>query len=79
MPKKQTTLLVIHFFQIDLVIFVHRLKDKRFTVYEDERDANVTYVSICGLQSQSNNGKMKAEQSSQITDKSYETHNSHDE
>jgi len=48
-------------------------------VYEDERDANVTYVSTYGLQSQSNNGKMKAKQSSQITDKSHDTHKSNDE
>ena len=49
------------------------LEDARFTVYEDEGDANVN-VSICGLQSQPNKGKM-----SQITDKSHETHNSHGE
>ena len=31
------------------------LEDARFTVYEDEREMIVTYVSTCGLQRQSNN------------------------
>ena len=30
------------------------LEDARFTVYEDEREVNIAYVSTCGLQRQSN-------------------------
>jgi len=48
-------------------------------LWKDKGDANVTYVSTCGLQSQSNKGNMKAKQSSQNTDKSHESDNSHDE
>ena len=36
------------------------LEDARYTVYGDEREMIVTYVSTCGLQSQSNKGKLSS-------------------
>jgi len=36
------------------------LEDARYTVYEDEREMIVTYVSTCRLQSQSNKGKLSS-------------------
>jgi len=36
------------------------LEDARFTVYEEDREEKVTYVSTCGLQKQSNKGKQSS-------------------
>ena len=36
------------------------LEDARFTVYEDERETIATFVSVYGLQGQSNKGKLSS-------------------
>jgi len=38
----------------------YNLEDARFTVYEDEREGIITYVSTSGLQRQSNKGKLSS-------------------
>ena len=42
-----------------LVVNSH-LEDARFIVYEDEREVIATNVSTCGLQRQSNKGKLSS-------------------
>ena len=49
------------------------LEDVRLTIYDDEREVNINYVSTYGLQRQTHNGKL----SSNEVSKSSSLHNEH--